>query len=80
MRICLDLEAQIAHALEVSVNEVLAVLLAFVKDALIAHLLGFWARTAWLERLAIFANRELTRMGRGSLDRFGHGRRFGWDE
>lgn len=68
----LDLEAQVSHALQVSINELLAVLLAILENALIASLLCLGAGTARLERFAVRTDRQLTGMCRSSLDRFGH--------
>jgi predicted double-glycine peptidase len=58
----LNLEAQIAHASEVSLNKLLTVLFSLFKNTLISNFFGFRTSTAWFQWLSVLSNRKHTRM------------------
>lgn len=53
----LDLESQVPHTFQMSIDEALTVFFALVKDALITHLFRFRTSTAGLQRFAVLSNR-----------------------
>ena len=55
-------------------DEVKAVLFAFVEDAVVAGLLGLGACAAWLERLAVLSDRDIRGSGSNSRGRDDSGR------